>query len=445
MCHISKSYHPPSHACQLKRKRKKKKRYSGRELRIDLFCGIDSVAICDRLRITVTVFLFSFDWSTITFFFAVKIMKLEWEEVKLAPDPVHGVPIERSSHGVSLLRRGTVLFLYGGEHIARTPITEPTQQVVWTAHLSSQQHRWQVSTGGITGTNIGPSPRVAHAQAVHRTTANDGTVERVYVFGGRTGVQMQESPLNDLWAWRDDTETWDKIHDTSGTPPEPRSFHRMVCMDDSLYVFGGCGASGRLADLHRFDVLTRTWYALTPSTLRGRGGANLIALPTSQKILVWGGFAGEEMCDGQIYDIRTDTWGTVELSESVRPRSVCVAGTLAGKDDGDDGGGGERIVIFGGEVNSSDRGHEGAGGFAQDVVLMRVVNDSTSPSKVLLKCQQGDAIQPGTSTSVGAPSSRGWSAGDTYDNVLYLFGGLSGDDTDPKRLGDLWKLTVHDN
>eukprot|EP00977_Amphora_coffeiformis_P024134 scaffold15108_cov180-Amphora_coffeaeformis.AAC.10 len=352
-------------------------------------------------------------------------MKVEWQQVKLVPDPVHGVPVERSSHGVSLLRQGTLLFLYGGEHIARTPISEPPHQAVWKADLSSDKPQWHAIAAP-----DGPSPRVAHAQAVHR----NNNKETVYLFGGRAGIHMQESPLNDLWAWQVDTETWSEITITSGTPPEARSFHRMVCVDDSLYVFGGCGKSGRLADLHRFDVTTQTWHALAPSTLRGRGGANLVALSASRKLLVWAGFAGEETYDGQVYDIATDTWETMELSEPVRPRSVCVAGALAKED---------RIVIFGGEVNPSDRGHEGAGGFAQDVVLMKLVSHSSSSSSSnLLKCQQGDAL--GTPPSANVPCSRGWSAGDTFENSLYVFGGLTGDDTNPKRLGDLWKLTIQD-
>lgn len=344
-------------------------------------------------------------------------MKLDWQELKLTPDATHGVPLKRSSHGVSLLRRGTVLFVYGGEHIARTPI-EPASQTAWKADLVKQQWHAVIDTN-----NVGPSPRVAHAQAVHQDSV-------VYVFGGRAGITMQESPLNDLWSWNVDTETWTEIKPVSGTPPEARSFHRMVCVGDALYVFGGCGASGRLADLHKFDLTTQTWYTLPPSTLRGRGGTNLCALSSSQKLLVWAGFAGEETRDGQLYDIATQMWQTVELSEPVRPRSVCVAGILSLSDDDK-----ERIVIFGGEVNPSDLGHEGAGGFAQDVVLFQASADDSAK----LACQQGDALG---APPVKIPRSRGWSAGDTFQNSLYLFGGLTGDDSNPTRLDDLWKLTV---
>ena len=46
------------------------------------------------------------------------------------------------------------------------------------------------------------------------------------------------------------------------------------------------------------------------------------------------------------------------------------------------------------------------------------------------------------------PSERGWSAGSSFlrhnsNNQFALFGGLTGDDQNPKRLNDLWICTIH--
>ena len=47
------------------------------------------------------------------------------------------------------------------------------------------------------------------------------------------------------------------------------------------------------------------------------------------------------------------------------------------------------------------------------------------------------------------PIERGWSDATYYeDNItkigyMYMFGGLSGTDSNPQRLNDLWKLEVH--
>ena len=45
----------------------------------------------------------------------------------------------------------------------------------------------------------------------------------------------------------------------AGTLPVPRSFHKMIAVGADIYVYGGCAAKGRLADLHHFDTRTATW------------------------------------------------------------------------------------------------------------------------------------------------------------------------------------------
>jgi hypothetical protein len=333
---------------------------------------------------------------------------LVWQAVTLTPDPVHGRPLARSSHGLSVLG-GRWLFLHGGEHVARTPLEGA--QSTWLGDLEAGT--WEA----LVPDESAPPPRIAHAQAASSNT--------VYLFGGRTGVDMHETALNDLWAWSADTRVW-KCLETTNDPPPARSFHRMLCVDDnSLYVFGGCGVAGRLADLHRLDVPTLTWYALPVSNLRGRGGPNFVALSraTTLQLLVWAGFCGEESRDGQVYDTATDTWqAKLELAE-LRPRSVCVSATLA-----------SHVVLFGGEVNPSDRGHEGAGGFSDQVVLLGTDPTATTTTTKL-------TVAP--SLVAKGPVARGWSAGDSDGaNSLYLFGGLTGDDVQPERLDDLWKLTL---
>ena len=349
-------------------------------------------------------------------------MKYTWEAINLKPDPVYGSPLARSSHGVSVVP-GTdghtphYLLLYGGEHVARTPV-EPPSQALWKADLV--QKTWKAI---IIDTSNAPPPRVAHAQAYHAPT------QTLYIMGGRTGVALEETALDDLWALNVESETWTQIHPTNNSSIEARSFHRMICVDDSLYVFGGCGAvSGRLADLHRLDLSTQTWHALPVAKLKGRGGPNFTRLG-HHHLLVWAGFAGHETNDGQVFDLKTGKWQDIPMpteTSTLRPRSVCVAGTLQNGS----------VVVFGGEVDPSDRGHEGAGGFCADVlVIQQGAADQQSPS---LQFQQ-DGVA--TNSSV-APCARGWSAGDALGNSLFVFGGLTGDDTNPQRLGDLWKLTV---
>ena len=249
---------------------------------------------------------------------------------------------------------------------------------------------------------------------------------------------MAEQPMNDLWVL--DTKpdnvsdwTWTQVPTTSSscaeqTSPCPRSFHRMIAVGTDLFVFGGCGAQGRLNDLWKFSTTTQTWHALGASLhLRGRGGPNLVALDGQRRrIAVVGGFAGEETNDGHCFSLTDNAWERElmrGLSE-LRPRSVCCCVALT---DG--------VVIFGGEVDPSAKGHEGAGGFENDIV---VLDAATGDWMQTIR----DATTTTTTGTAKWPAPRGWSACDASSNSCWIFGGLSGDDTDPVRLGDLWKLKL---
>ena len=76
----------------------------------------------------------------------------------------------------------------------------------------------------------------------------------------------------------------------------------------------------------------------------------------------------------------------------------------------------------------SDRGHEGAGGFENDIV---VLDETTGAFVQQIKASGGDW-----------PRQRGWSDAAVHTSQMFVFGGLSGDDTTPQRLDDLWRLDV---
>jgi hypothetical protein len=309
---------------------------------------------------------------------------------------------------------GKRLVLFGGENVARTPVD--SNQALWVADRDDDEKwQWRCIMQKDKET---PPPRVGHAQ----TVADD---RFVYVFGGRAGIEMNEEAMNDLWKLDTTDFTWTKVSDSGGAPPEKRSFHRMLAVNRSLYVFGGCTAGhGRSADLHRYNLDTHTWSDLGASPLlRGRGGANLLVLDDA--LAVVGGFAGEETNDGHRFDLSKQTWEPklMEELDGLRPRSVCVAGSFLSKGV---------CVLFGGEVDPSTKGHEGAGGFANDIIQL-----DGKTAKYLGSIAAASSEWPAT---------RGWSDAASHDNGdtgnLYLFGGLSGDDENPQRLDDLWRLEV---
>ena len=357
-------------------------------------------------------------------------IQLAWKKLNPIACGKFGIPCERSSHGLSLVQNGSRLILHGGERIARTPLD--SSQSTWAADKKEGSSDDEWSWRRICSDTICPPERVAHAQAVY-----DDSI--VYIFGGRAGITMQEKAMNDLWALdcsgEPGTEKWKLVEpdlENGDHPPEERSFHKMLCIGSNLYVFGGCSAHhGRLADLHKFHIPTRTWTNLGSSKhLRGRGGPTLMTFGSEKQLGIVAGFAGEETNDGHMFDLTSNQWEEENIDvklEGLRPRSVAIGASFPSV---------HKSIIFGGEVDPSDKGHEGAGGFENDVVLLDEVT-----SKYL-----GSTL-PATGSGEEWPEKRGWSEGASFDDgkgmgQLYIFGGLTGDDANPMRLADLWRLQV---
>lgn len=336
---------------------------------------------------------------------------------KISPtaDALYGLPCTRSSHGVSIVDKGRRLVIFGGEHVARTPLD--SNQSLWLALLDEKTQEWQWQCVVTPREMPMPDKRVAHSQ----TVVGD---RYVYIFGGRAGITMEEAAMNDLWKFDTQEFTWTAVEATEGTAPEKRSFHRMIAIGDLLYVFGGCSANhGRLADLHRFNTKTRVWTAMGVSKLAGRGGPNLLAL-ADENIGVVAGFAGKETRDSQIFYNSKLSWEeNVKDLVKLKPRSVCTSDSLPSIGV---------CVVFGGEVDPSDKGHEGAGGFENDVVILNYKN--------------ADVVATHPAKNDNWPTHRGWSDSAAHDSgnggQVYIFGGLTGDDENPIRLNDLWRMDV---
>lgn len=153
-------------------------------------------------------------------------------------------PGARSSQTLAAV--GDCLYLFGGELVARTPL--PADLFCFHTKQSSWQ---QLKTSG-----ENPGPRLGHSTvAIGRA---------LYTFGGRTGIHFADSTLGDLFKVDVDTLKCDEVH-ASGPAPEPRSYHAAASSGSSMFIFGGCGADGRLNDLHKLDTTSNTWQTLPSS------------------------------------------------------------------------------------------------------------------------------------------------------------------------------------
>ncbi|GIL88835.1 hypothetical protein Vretifemale_16766 [Volvox reticuliferus] len=341
------------------------------------------------------------------------------------------LPVERSSHSITVV--GNRILLFGGEHDPRVPVGSELYE------YSFADGTWRV----VDAKGEPPTPRVAHASAANGNT--------LYVFGGRSGLAMGEGASNDLYLFNADTSTWARL-DAQGAIPPKRSYHTMTAVDNKLYVFGGCGEQGRLNDLYEYDITTNTWRQLaTPSAdaVPGRGGSCLVAAPKKGGregewvLYVIAGFCGHELDDMHAYSIADNVWcgsdcpscftTSAETSEGgghpnckLSARSVfgaavhsCDQVQCASKDT---------VLAFGGEVDPSAKGHDGAGDFCSS--LMAFGSGGT---------RAWEAIQAGGDS----PGPRGWFASTTTpDGRLVIHGGL---DANNERLGDMFVLDMHSN
>ena len=145
-----------------------------------------------------------------------------------------------------------------------------------------------------------PSARFGHSMCAVGSS--------LFMFGGREGTAIDEKLLNDLYKFDCETSTWSLVT-CSGSVPCPRSFQSMVATTSGLlFVFGGCPATGRLADLHQLDTKTGLWSRLPSGEMEGRGGTPLALAQDGSALYVVGGFAGREMSDVHRFDIASRTW-----------------------------------------------------------------------------------------------------------------------------------------
>ncbi|EPS72494.1 hypothetical protein M569_02263, partial [Genlisea aurea] len=295
-------------------------------------------------------------------------------------------PGARSSHAVAIV--GDKVYAFGGEFIPRVPVDNRLYI------FDINEETWSIADakGDI------PPPRVGVSMAA--------IGDAVFVFGGR---DAEHKELNELYLFDTISSTWTLL--PSGPPH--RSYHSMAADDRRLYIFGGCGNSGRLNDLWGYDVVDKKWIEF-PSPGEGvkpRGGAGLSVV--AGKIWVVYGFSGMELKDVHCFDPVEGKWCEVETGGDEKPSGRSVFSTFSY---------GDSILIYGGEIDPSDLGHLGAGKFADGVYGLN------TRSLVWNKLEEGEE-------SVGRPGARGWCAFGGGRKGLLIYGGNSPSND---RLGDMF-------
>ncbi|CAE8631674.1 unnamed protein product [Polarella glacialis] len=341
-------------------------------------------------------------------------------------------PLARSAHSVTAVEGRVAVF--GGEDKPRCPFDSQVHL------LDTQGVSWEV----------GPEPCVAVRGALPVLGHGAAAVgEKLFVFGGRRraaagagqGAAAQVES-GELLAFNTHSGEWSAVQPTGGDAPEPRSFHAMTAVGEDLFVFGGCGKNGRLGDLWRFDTAALRWQCLA----RGeggpapRGGSSLIGFSAQAGepalLLLMFGFDGKKAL-GDLHGFslkeRCCAWEDLtghQQGQVPRPRSVMALSAL-----GSAGLGRRSALVFGGESEPSEQGHEGAGKFLADTFSLDVASLTW--------------IQTLAPQSEGGPCARGWTgtavipaSNGSLEQVAIMFGGL--DETNA-RLDDVWMLPIVDS
>ncbi|KAL9099652.1 MAG: hypothetical protein Q9163_004879 [Psora crenata] len=395
--------------------------------------------------------------------------------------------LPRSSHSLAVIRGKA--YIFGGEEKPRDPVNNHVH--VFTLQLSEHDMvDYQVIPAvGVEGSDV-PSARVGHTAAA----VND----RLYVFGGRGGKAMQPLEENGrVWVFDTRLNQWSFLNPAHGSPfPAARSYHSSTSTDyplsdhtdqgmdpvdaassgfadhGTIFIHGGCLASGRTADVWGFDIVSRMWSRYSDAPGAPRGGSGLTF--SQNRLYRFGGFDGKQELGGSIDFLhftspdvnfkgdkgglaiaqKTGQWESIAPPEATMTpgnRSVC------GLQPVTTGQGRIYLLLFLGEKDPSSSGHDAAGKFWDDVWSFQIESEGMTAAsfkdatRAIVGSRTGkdtwarvDVLDTLKSEGIADhPGPRGWFASsqahDLGPESIVLWGGVLNDNS---RAGDGWFLTV---
>lgn len=175
--------------------------------------------------------------------------------------------------------------------------------------------------------------RYEHAAFV---TASDPT--SIFVFGGADA----HGNRNDVQVYNTADDSWSCVK-TSGSPPQPRTYHNGVCVGDNFIVYsGGERESQPVTDkkVHVLNVTKRQW-----SVLEVRGDApksrhGHVMAAVENCVFLHGGMSGSNFFDDlHGLDLDKKTWFHAKVKSPIKPPARAAHGSFVCGAD---------VYIFGG-------------------------------------------------------------------------------------------------
>ena len=123
---------------------------------------------------------------------------------------------------------------------------------------------------------------------------------------------------NDLWILDTQKNTFEKLSAT-GDPPSKRWGHTACKVDETLFVFGGIDAKGRVGDLYTLNLTTFEWKKPELKSQAKPGETQPInnnpspraghsAIIVGRKMIVYGGADGRLLHDLYYLNVDTKQW-----------------------------------------------------------------------------------------------------------------------------------------
>lgn len=225
-----------------------------------------------------------------------------------------------------------------------------------------------------------PCQRSLHAAAVWKNY--------LVIFGGYDGIHR----VNDLHSFDFNTGAWELLspENDSSSNPSPRDRHIAVVWGNGFYIFGGFDGLTRVNDMHKFDMVRRSWECVVADGNVPSPRHSHAAVVYKDCLYLFGGYDGSYRCDFHQFDFLTHTWSQVITNGKVprsRYRGTCVVHQ-------------DLMILHG--------GHDG-NRHLQDTHIFNFTTRQWSE----VAC-------------AGAPSPRDSHIGVVYGSSMYILGGSTG-------------------
>lgn len=145
--------------------------------------------------------------------------------------------------------------------------------------------------------------------------------------------------FNDLFIFDTTSKTWSKVEHPIANSPSPRAASSMCSVGSSLLVFGGRDKEGRCNDLHIFDTASSAWTKVTSTGSIPEPRSFHSAAVIGKLMFVVGGMSQNDghFADVHVFDFDETCWTKLNVTEEFSGRGRFTLDVV-----------GDTLVVFGG-------------------------------------------------------------------------------------------------